>query len=703
MTTRGGAKAGVLHVLRRRAGEAVGRAFIAFPPAIRSELARDLARRELARPGPPSRVSRLFASSNDAAAEVALRFAADGSDTPLSADALQRRVAQGSSNSLLTAALAYARLRGLDVPAAEWIARVRAANLDPGTLRQLVAEIRQLDDPARPGLLADLRSGLDEPGRHVFDAMTSAWDLIDQGSVEDAVQWAADDDAVAVAVAHRAQELHYEPLLELAQVVERREALDPEATLTVASALRDAGDFTTSTRLARQALSARPTSVTARSLVDNGQSALSSIRDGWSPPAPEQTEKPPATTGTIPYLLHSALPQVSMGYATRSHGLLVALRAAGWDVEGVTRPGFPLDDPSVADAPATDVVDGVPYRHVLYEARRPMPLLPVGRGAVGFSQAVRDLYTDVDVPLVHAASSFRNGLAGVHAARRLGVPSVYEVRGLWEFSRLAREPWFDSTDSFRLMSTMETAAATEADRVIVITQALADLLVRRGVDAAKISVVPNGVDTSRFAPRARDEELARELGVAARTVIGYVGSLLDYEGLDLLVDAAARLRRRRDDFAVLVVGDGRGRPALEAQVEELGLEDTVIFTGRVPHEDVERYYSLVDVAPFPRAAVAVTELVSPLKPFEAMAMGKLVVASDVAALGEIVQDGRTGRLFPKGDAGALATVLGELLDDRTAATGMAQQGLAWVRSERDWRTVATGISAVYESLGVAKS
>jgi len=692
-----------MQVLTRRAGQAAGRALVAFPAAIRGRLARDLARRELARPGPAARVAQLVASPNDAAAEVGLRFAMESRDGSVDAATLRRRLDGRVSGSLLVAALGYARVRELDAPVADWASRIRPAELDAVTLGRLVAEVRHLDDAARRTVLATVRKGLDERGRQTVDAMVSAWELVDAGSVDEVVRAAMLDDATCLAVAHRAHELTHGQLLELASAVEHRPGLDPDAVLLVAKALRDAGDYTVSTSLARRVLAARPSSATARSLRNNGRSAVASIKEGWQPPAHDPGAGPAPTTGTVPYLLHSALPHVSMGYATRSHGLLVALRAAGWQVEGVTRPGFPLDDPAVTDAPATDVVDGVPYRHVLQETRRPAPLLPVGRSAAAFSQAVRDLYDGTDVPLVHAASNFRNGLAAVHAARRLGVPSVYEVRGLWEFTRLAREPWFDTTDSFRLTATMETAAATNADRVIAITRALADELVRRGVDAARISVVPNGVDTTRFTPRSRDEALAEELGVAGRTVVGYVGSLLDYEGLDLLVDAAARLRGRRDDFAVLIIGDGRTRPALEARVTELGLQSTVIFTGRVPHAEVERYYSLVDIAPFPRAAVAVTELVSPLKPFEAMAMGKTVVASDVAALAEIVNDGETGRLFPKGDAEALATVLREILDEPGSAAGLARQGLEWVRSERDWRVVAEGISAVYESLGVTRS
>jgi glycosyltransferase involved in cell wall biosynthesis len=245
---------------------------------------------------------------------------------------------------------------------------------------------------------------------------------------------------------------------------------------------------------------------------------------------------------------------------------------------------------------------------------------------------------------------------------------------------------------------MEADAALRADRVITITGALRDELVRRGVPADRITVVPNGVDTARFTPLPRDEALAAELGMTGKTVLGYVGSVLDYEGLELLLEAAATLRVERDDFAVLIVGDGAEYEAMIARSQGLGLDGVVTFTGRVPHADVERYFSVIDVAPFPRWPLPVCEMVSPLKPFEAMAMAKTVVVSDVAALAEIVTDGQTGLVHTKGDAGSLTAALRRLLDDPDLRRRLGTAGLAWVRGERDWNTLATRVDAVYAEL-----
>lgn len=686
--------------LMRRMGGAAGRWLVARPWAIRGRIARDLAARSLGSPQGAPAIAALFRSPNDAAAAIALRVATEGRRAPISAELLIDRLATGARPELLLAAVSYARVLGIEAPRAEWLSHISVSSLDVARLGRFVNEVAHLAEEERSHVLASAQSGQTEAAREAIRVMLGTWQEIETGEIGGALETAVTDVRVRVALAYRAHSLPYEALVDLGRTLQEGAEVDADATLVVCRALRDAGDYSLSTALAERVLTARPASVAARSLKNNGISALTSVREGWSAPRRERRDGSPPQVGTIPYLLHSALPQVSMGYATRSHGILTALREAGWAVEGITRPGFPLDDARIDNAPSTDVVDGVPYHHVLFESRRPLPLLPVERGVATFSRALRDLYKDADVPLVHAASNFRNGLAAVHAARKLGVPALYEVRGLWEYTRLAREPWFDRTDSFQFISRMETAAAHEADHVIAITRALADLLVERGVDAGKISVVPNGVDTRRFTPRSRDAELAEELGIGGRTVIGYVGSLLEYEGLHLLIEAVDLLRR--DDFVVLIVGDGRTRPELERLVTDRGLQEAVRFTGRVPHEEVERYYSLVDVAPFPRTPVAVTELVSPLKPFEAMAMGKAVVASDVAALEEIIEDGVNGRLFPKGSPDALASVLEELIDDPGATSRMAQRGAEWVRRERDWKTLAQGVASVYEDLGATR-
>ncbi|AXK46194.1 glycosyltransferase [Brachybacterium saurashtrense] len=423
-------------------------------------------------------------------------------------------------------------------------------------------------------------------------------------------------------------------------------------------------------------------------------------RDGFPLPAlrkePEYAPRP----DHVLYLLHNALPHHSGGYATRTHGLLTELGRSGWDVDGVTRLGYPYDMPKMADVPdlpARELVGEVDYHHLL-TGRQIEKKNPMFGYVARYVDALLPLAHEERPAILHGASNHWNGLAAVKAGRILGIPSVYEVRGLWEVTRGSRDPEWGRSDQYRYIARMEADAARGATKVIAITQALKDELISRGVDESKIVLVPNGVDTERFTPLPRDEELAEQLGVQGKTVIGYVGTVVDYEGLDLLIEAAATLRGRREDFHVLIIGDGAKLEDLQQIAAEQQLEDVVTFTGRVPHEEVERYYSLIDVTPFPRLPLPVCEMVSPLKPFEAMAMGKAVIASDVAALAEIVTPRMNGLLHTKGSAESLTEQIESLLDDPELATCLGSQAREWVVAERDWRQLAQTVAGMYAEI-----
>ena len=419
-------------------------------------------------------------------------------------------------------------------------------------------------------------------------------------------------------------------------------------------------------------------------------------------PFPEMRPTPAyeADDHKVFYLLHNSLPHNSAGYATRTHGLLSELNRIGWDVDGVTRLGYPYDMPGKAeipDVPLHDVVGNVDYRRLL-KSREIEKKNPLFHYTERYSSALLDLAKEQRPAIIHAASNHWNGLTAVKTARQLGIPSIYEVRGLWEVTRGSRNPEWAESNMFKYIARMEADAAKGATRVFAITEALREEMIKRGVDGDKIEIVPNGVDTSRFVPIPRDEELASQLGLAGKTVIGYVGSVLDYEGIELILEAAEVLNRTREDFHVLIVGDGAELERFQNRVQERELEHVATFTGRVPHEEVERYYSLVDITPFPRLPLPVCEMVSPLKPFEAMAMGKTVVASDVAALKEIVTPGVNGYLHEKGNTESLIEQLVKLLDGREHARQVGSRARDWVVENRDWKLLATLIAKTYDDL-----
>jgi glycosyltransferase involved in cell wall biosynthesis len=349
------------------------------------------------------------------------------------------------------------------------------------------------------------------------------------------------------------------------------------------------------------------------------------------------------------------------------------------------------------------VVDGIRYSRVLEGDRRQYPQYPLASYVDRYAAAIQQHARRHRPALLHASSFHVNGLATQLAAARLGVPYVYEMRGLEDLMKVSRDPAFDASDRRRFLDTVEGASCLGAERVFVITEALKREMVARGVPEEKLVVLPNGVDTARFRPRERDAELEESLGLRGKTVIGYAGGLVDYEGLDLLLSAVAALKSDRRgpsgvDFHVVVVGNGHYESTLHALAERLGVGDVVTFTGRVPHAQVPGLLSLFDVAPFPRLPLPVCEMISPIKPFESMATGKAVVVSSVAALTEIVQDRTTGLVFEKGSADDLARALGELLDSPELRFKLGESARTWVTNERDWSSIVGIVDSTYKEI-----
>ncbi|MEZ2721692.1 glycosyltransferase [Paenalcaligenes hominis] len=431
---------------------------------------------------------------------------------------------------------------------------------------------------------------------------------------------------------------------------------------------------------------------------------LSLLENGM--PMPQKRSAPIyAPTGNVLYLLHNRLPYNSGGYATRTHGLLTGIvKNSNFKMHGVSRPGYPSDHakhiskPLPKNIPKVDVVDGIEYFALDQNIRRSS--LTMTEYVEAYAKEVEALAIEKNASIIHAAANFPNGLAASLAARRLGIKSVYEVRGLWEITRLSRQEGWDETDQFRFMAKMEAEACNAADAVITITEALKDLMISRGVDASKITVAPNCVHTDLFSPLEKDQKLANELGISDKdTVIGYIGSIVNYEGLDDLMEALALLIQDGiTNFKFLLVGDGAVLDELKQQVINLDLQSHVIITGRIPHEMVQRYYSLVDITPFPRKPYLVCETVSPLKPFEAMASQKAVIVSSCAALTEIIQNEVTGLVFTKGSIISLKESILELIKNKDKRNEIAKYGRLWVKSNRDWKHSSKLVYNIYKNL-----
>jgi len=410
-----------------------------------------------------------------------------------------------------------------------------------------------------------------------------------------------------------------------------------------------------------------------------------------------------ARESVLCYVVHNALPFTTGGYATRGHGLARGLKAAGWDVEVVTRPGFPEDiprGPKRGEFAAVETIDGITYRRSLEISRKTHPPYKyIFAAAEIYAQHFTAIRPEI---VVCASFATWTGLPALLACKDLGIPFVYEVRGLMEITNASRRSGYLQSEEFKILSRLEQRTATGADHVFTLTAGMRDELVSRGVDPAKISILPNSCDPDRFGPRPKDTTLLAELGFPEDApVIGYVGTFVDYEGLEELARACAILKARGRVFRLLLVGSENVGGAKElgpigrtitSLAQAGGFSDWLLMPGRVSHAEVERYYSLLDICPFPRKSWLVTEMVSPMKPLEAMAMQKCVLVTDVKALAEMVDDGRTGIVVSKDDVEQLASGLERLLDDPALRARLGRSARDWVTRERSWDKTAAHAS-----------
>ncbi len=446
-----------------------------------------------------------------------------------------------------------------------------------------------------------------------------------------------------------------------------------------------------------------PTTVAAETRIEQQQRWLA---HGLPLRAPSLRAFTP-TPRRIVYVAASSLPYHSAGYGARTHALMRALQQRGWDMQVVARPGYPNDRwdyPHWALAPAQLNIDDIPYWFAPNRAK-----LRFARDIEGYHlDACAQLEArcrELRPAIIHAASNYNCGLIAIEVGRRLGIPVVYEVRGFWHISKAASAPSYEYSDHYRMIEGFEVQAARAADHVFAITSGVANLLADAGVPAATISLLPNAAEVAAFAPMPPDAALREQYQLGDAVVLGYIGSLNAYEGLDDLFTAVAELRRiaaaqqtAARSVKILIVGDGAARAALEAQAVQLGLAAITHFTGRLAPADVRRYYSVIDIFVLPRKPTQVCELVSPLKPFEAMAMERCVVASDVAAQADIIDDGVTGRRFAKGDVHDFARVLHDLITDPGQRYRLGTAAGQWVRTERTWDNIADRVDAVYRQL-----
>ena len=409
----------------------------------------------------------------------------------------------------------------------------------------------------------------------------------------------------------------------------------------------------------------------------------------------------------ILHVVDFSMPHRQSGYSIRTHYIVTNQKKLGFDPIVLTREAGPAHG-SHAFPAVEESLDGVthlrepalsPGKDIVHRLERApgfRELYPHGirrRFRKHISRAVRKYAPD----LIHAASPSTVALWSMDVGEQWGIPVIYEVRGIWHDTSVALGQLDASSETYRMRHRQFLDALARADGIVTLAETLKAEFIREGIPGEKIRIVPNGVDLTRFVPRGRPPHLAERLKIPpGEVVIGHIGAIRNLEGLHLLLEAADALRRRGLRFQVVIVGDGSELPGLKALSKERALEPIVHFEGQVPHSEILDYYGLIDIFVMPRTRSRVTEMVTPIKPYEAMAMERAVVVSDVAALREIVSDGETGLVCRADDAEDLAATCATLIGDSDLRGRLARRARRWAAEHRGWPKVVERYGAVYE-------
>lgn len=394
----------------------------------------------------------------------------------------------------------------------------------------------------------------------------------------------------------------------------------------------------------------------------------------------------------ILHVLDHSIPLHS-GYSFRTLAILTEQRALGWDTVHLTSSKHyaAIDD--------EEDIDGWHFFRTRAAQRglRSVPMVAQLAVVRDTGRRLSEVIRKTGPDIVHAHSPCLNGLAALRAASVQGIPVVYEMRASWEDAAVDHGTTAEGSARYRLSRALETWTLRRAHAVTTICEGLRRDIVERGIAEDRVTVIPNAVNAAQFPLITQpDLELRSRLGLDGAFTLGFIGSFYGYEGLDALIAALPEVLATEPTVKLLLVGGGLEEARLKAQAARLGLSDRVIFAGRVDHSDVARYYSVVDLLAYPRKSIRLTELVTPLKPLEAMSQGRLLIASDVGGHRELIEDDRTGFLFKPDRPEEIARAVRRVLASRDRWDDMRSAGRRFVETERSWRTSVARYSSVYE-------
>ena len=395
----------------------------------------------------------------------------------------------------------------------------------------------------------------------------------------------------------------------------------------------------------------------------------------------------------ILHILDHSVP-LQDGYALRTLAILKHQRQRGWETALITG-----SKQGVCAVELEEIGDFAFYRTSPGRILGKLPVLDNWDVITSLARRLDEVISIERPDVLHAHSPALTGVAAIKAGRKHGIKVVYECRAFWEDAAVSNGTTKEGGLRYRLTRALETWLFHRAHMVTCICAGLRNDIAARGIDSDKLVVIPNAVDCGSFPKlKGEDETVRNALGLGNTPILGYIGSFYAWEGLDIALRAMPEILAHLPDARFLLLGEGYEEENLKSLCRELGLQDRVLFLDRVPHDEVYQYYDAVDVLLYPRRSSRLTELVTPLKPLEANALGKLLIASDVGGHRELIRDKETGLLFKSGDIPALSTLVIDFFEHRERWPALIEAGREFVQMERTWDASVSRYQPIYEAL-----
>lgn len=393
------------------------------------------------------------------------------------------------------------------------------------------------------------------------------------------------------------------------------------------------------------------------------------------------------------HVLESSLPDVG-GYTIRAKYIVDNLAKNNIKSIGVTLANYRREK--------TDIINGVSYYRsyrtpgVIEKLIYRIPFLKEIYVISLLKKKIEQILDEESVDVIHAHSPSLCGLPAMAVAKKRNIPFLYEVRALWEDAAVDLKRFGERSIKYKVSRALEQKLFDGADGIICICEGLRQEIKKR-THRENIYVIKNGVDTSIFKPLKKPSNLVKKFDVKNKVVVGFIGQFFTFEGIADLVRAVPIVISKNPNVKFFIIGGGAEEANLHALAKELGIMDnSLIFTGRVPHEEVNDYYAMIDILVYPRTRLRITEMVTPLKPLEAMAMEKSVIVSDVGGLKELVKDGYSALLFKADNVEDLAAKILHLVENDKLRQELGKNGREQMLREREWKIIAQGYGPIYK-------